>query len=109
LDLLGPCCAAPQNAMLCVSRIGLSTSANASLEACIGCPGCLCSPSEHHSAWGPAGWVLFMVFAGVGLVALPLDLVQSFLGRPVAVITKSEYIKRARGLGQRAAAVKARP
>lgn len=50
-----------------------------------------------------------MVFAGVGLVALPLDLVQSFLGRLVAVITKSEYIKRARGLGQRAAAVKARP
>ena len=50
-----------------------------------------------------------MVFAGVGLVALPLDLVRSFLGRPTAVITKSEYIKRARGLGQRAAAVKARP
>ncbi len=50
--------------------------------------------------------MLFMVFAGVGLVALPLDLVQSFLGRPVAVITKSEYIKRARGLGQRAAALR---
>ncbi|KAK9825402.1 hypothetical protein WJX81_001005 [Elliptochloris bilobata] len=52
------------------------------------------------------GWVLFMVFAGVGLVALPLDLVRSFLGRPTAVIPKSEYIKRARGLGQRAITIK---
>ena len=55
-----------------------------------------------------AGWVLFMVFAGVGLVALPLDLIRSFLGRPTATIPKSEYIKRARGLGQRAIAIKAR-
>lgn len=47
-----------------------------------------------------------MVFAGVGLVALPLDLIRAFFGRPTAVITKSEYIKRARGLGQRAVAVK---
>lgn len=49
-----------------------------------------------------------MVFAGVGLVALPLDLIRSFLGRPTATIPKSEYIKRARGLGQRAIAIKAR-
>ena len=49
-----------------------------------------------------------MVFAGVGLVALPLDLIRSFLGRPTATIPKSEYIKRARGLGQRAMAIKAR-
>ena len=48
-----------------------------------------------------------MVFAGVGLVALPLDLIRSFLGRPTATIPKSEYIKRARGLGQRAIAIKA--
>ena len=49
-----------------------------------------------------------MVFAGVGLVALPLDLIRSFLGRPTATIPKSEYIKRARGLSQRAIAIKAR-
>jgi hypothetical protein len=54
-----------------------------------------------------AGWLLFMVYAGVGLVALPLDLVRAFLGRPRATITHSEYIKRARGLGVRAQAIKA--
>lgn len=48
-----------------------------------------------------------MVFAGVGLVALPLDLIRDFMGRPKATITHSEYIKRARGLGLRAKAIKA--
>ena len=43
-----------------------------------------------------------MVFAGVGLVALPLDCIREFLGRPRSTISKSEYIKRAKGLGQRA-------
>ena len=53
-----------------------------------------------------AGWLLFMVFAGVGMVALPLDLLLEFAGRPKATITHSEYIKRARGLGTRAKGIK---
>ena len=56
-----------------------------------------------------AGWLLFMVFAGVGLVALPLDMLREFWGRPKSTIPKSEYIKRARGLGVRANGIKARP
>lgn len=51
--------------------------------------------------------MLFMVFAGVGFVALPLDLIRDFIGRPKATITHSEYIKRAKGLGTRAKAIKA--
>jgi len=49
-----------------------------------------------------------MVFAGVGMVALPLDLFREFIGRPRATITHSEYIKRARGLGMRAKDIKVR-
>ena len=48
-----------------------------------------------------------MVFAGVGLVALPLDCIREWLGRPKSTISKSEYIKRAKGLGQRANTMKA--
>ena len=55
---------------------------------------------------GFAGWLLFMVFAGVGMVAFPLDLFREFMGRPRATITHSEYIKRARGLGMRAKGIK---
>ena len=47
-----------------------------------------------------------MVFAGVGLVALPLDMIREFWGRPKATIPKSEYVKRARGLGVRANGIK---
>ena len=47
-----------------------------------------------------------MVFAGVGLVALPLDMIREFWGRPTATIPKSEYVKRARGLGVRANGIK---
>ena len=50
-----------------------------------------------------------MVFAGVGLVALPLDMIREFLGRPKSTIPKSEYIKRARGLGVRANGVRVCP
>ena len=57
-------------------------------------------------AYYVAGWLLFMVFAGVGLVALPLDCIREFLGRPKSTISKSEYIKRAKGLGQRANSIK---
>lgn len=52
--------------------------------------------------WGVAGWLLFMVFGGVGLVALPVGMIQDFFGRPRSTITKSEYITRAKGLGIRA-------
>ena len=48
-----------------------------------------------------------MVFAGVGLVALPVDLIKAFLGRPRSTISRSEYIKRAQALGVRAKAIKA--
>ena len=49
-----------------------------------------------------AGWLLFMIFAGIGLVALPLDLIREFLGRPRSTISKTEYLAKAKGLGQRA-------
>ncbi|GFR51273.1 hypothetical protein Agub_g13581 [Astrephomene gubernaculifera] len=48
------------------------------------------------------GWLLFLVFAGVGLFATPIDWLQQFLGRPRAVITKSEYMRRAQIIAQRA-------
>ncbi|GLC46184.1 hypothetical protein PLESTB_001198800 [Pleodorina starrii] len=48
------------------------------------------------------GWLLFLVFAGVGLLAAPIDWLQEFLGRPKAVITKSEYMRRAQIIAQRA-------
>ena len=38
-------------------------------------------------------WMIFFVYAGVGIVALPIDLVKSFLNRPVKVIPRSEYIR----------------
>ena len=31
------------------------------------------------------GWILFVVFCGVGLTALPMDLIQEFTGRPKLV------------------------
>ena len=40
------------------------------------------------------------------MVALPLDLLREFAGRPRATIMHSEYIKRARGLGMRAKQIK---
>ena len=38
-------------------------------------------------------WVLFMVFAGVGVSAIPVDEIKAFLARPKKVIAKSEYIR----------------
>ena len=55
-----------------------------------------------------AGWLLFMVFAGVGLVAFPVDCIKAFVGRPRSIISRSEFIKRAQGLGNRAKQIKAR-
>lgn len=40
-----------------------------------------------------ASWILFMVFAGVGMMAIPIDALKSFLNRPKKVMAKSEYIK----------------
>ena len=53
-----------------------------------------------------AGWVLFMVFAGTGLVAFPIDCIKAFLGRPRTMISRSEFVKRAQGLGNRAKQIK---
>ena len=52
------------------------------------------------------GWVLFMVFAGVGVVALPVDYIRGFFGRPRAIITKTEYLKRASDIAVRARKVR---
>lgn len=53
-------------------------------------------------------WFLFSIFAGVGLVALPLDWIRAFIYRPKTVISRSEYVKRATELGARAAKLKDR-
>jgi LMBR1 domain-containing protein 1 len=50
-----------------------------------------------------------MVFAGVGLVALPVDCIKAFVGRPRTTISRSEYVKRAQGLGNRAKQIKVPP
>jgi LMBR1 domain-containing protein 1 len=48
------------------------------------------------------GWLLFMVFAGVGLIALPVDLIKSYMYRPQKMITKTEYIRMASDIGKKA-------
>eukprot|EP00963_Diacronema_lutheri_P007456 scaffold649_cov347-Pavlova_lutheri.AAC.95 len=53
-------------------------------------------------------WFLFSIFAGVGLVALPLDWIRAFIYRPKTVISRSEYVRRATELGERAAMLKER-
>ncbi|MQM11970.1 hypothetical protein Taro_044881 [Colocasia esculenta] len=54
------------------------------------------------------GSVLFTVciFGGVGIFCLPLGLIFSFIRRPKAVITRSQYIKEATELGKRARELK---
>ncbi|THG11633.1 hypothetical protein TEA_000458 [Camellia sinensis var. sinensis] len=52
------------------------------------------------------GSVLFTIFGGVGIACLPLGLVFSFVQRPKAVITRSQYIKEATELGKRARELK---
>lgn len=56
-----------------------------------------------------AGWLLFMIFCGAGLVALPLDMIREFLGRPKTTIPKSEYMTRAKALGNKAKGIMVRP
>ena len=53
-----------------------------------------------------AGWLMFMIFAGVGMTALPADLVQSWLFRPSATITRAQYIRECQGFYKRAKAMK---
>ncbi|KAG9134137.1 hypothetical protein Leryth_004832 [Lithospermum erythrorhizon] len=52
------------------------------------------------------GSVLFTIFGGVGIACLPLGLIFSFVRRPKAVITRSQYIKEATELGKRARELK---
>ncbi|KIZ02019.1 hypothetical protein MNEG_5943 [Monoraphidium neglectum] len=54
------------------------------------------------------GWILFLVFAGWGVMAAPIDWLHQYMRRPRAVITKSEFLNRARGLAQRAKEIKVR-
>jgi LMBR1 domain-containing protein 1 len=49
-----------------------------------------------------AGWILFLVFGGWGLLAAPLDWMHEYVRRPKTVITKSQYLERARLIAQRA-------
>lgn len=48
------------------------------------------------------GWILFLIFAGVGVFAAPIDWIHEFIGRPRKTITKSEYMRRGRIIAQRA-------
>jgi hypothetical protein len=65
--------------------------------------------SRHRCVSVTVGWLLFMVFCGAGLVALPLDMIREFLGRPKACITKSEYMTRAKALGNKAKGIMVLP
>jgi len=47
------------------------------------------------------GWWFFTLFAGVGLIALPLDLINEYRTRPTPMKT-SEFFEKKRALGQRA-------
>lgn len=52
------------------------------------------------------GWALFSLFAGIGMVTLPVDSLLSFARRPQATITKTEYMRQAKGLAIRAKEIK---
>ncbi|KAF4358757.1 hypothetical protein CsatB_000454 [Cannabis sativa] len=52
------------------------------------------------------GSVLFSIFGGVGIASLPLGLIFSFIRRPKAVITRSQYIKEATELAKKAKELK---
>ncbi len=56
---------------------------------------CTVGHAPHHRN---TGWVLFMMFCGVGFVSLPLGCFQTFAARPKATIPRSEYITRAKDL-----------
>ena len=48
------------------------------------------------------GWLLFMVFAGVGLISLPVDMIKSYMYRPQTMITKTDYIRQGGEIGKKA-------
>lgn len=50
------------------------------------------------------GWFFFAVFAGVGLMALPMDLINEWRTRPMPMPT-SEYVTEKQKLGERAVAL----
>jgi LMBR1 domain-containing protein 1 len=50
-------------------------------------------------------WFIFLVYAGVGIVALPVDMIKGFMNRPQKVIPKSEYIRCATILARDAQAI----
>ncbi|KAJ4977866.1 hypothetical protein NE237_008646 [Protea cynaroides] len=52
------------------------------------------------------GSVLFSIFGGVGIACLPLGLIFSFIRRPKAVITRSQYVKEATELSKKAKELK---
>lgn len=52
------------------------------------------------------GWVFFAMFAGVGLVALPIDLIHTFTDRPTSIDVKNWAAKR-NELKERAAKLRA--
>ncbi|QDZ24374.1 LMBR1-like protein [Chloropicon primus] len=52
------------------------------------------------------GWFLFALFAGIGMVTLPIDSLLSFVRRPQATITKTQYMQRAKKLAIKAKEIK---
>lgn len=54
------------------------------------------------------GWVLFIFYGGIGLSALPIDALRSFMTRPRKAITRSQYIQGAKQIGKRAKELKQR-
>lgn len=47
------------------------------------------------------GWLLFMVYSGVGVISVPVDAIMGFIYRPRTVITRSEYERDARLIAKR--------
>ncbi|XP_024392786.1 LIMR family protein At3g08930 [Physcomitrium patens] len=52
------------------------------------------------------GSILFSIFGGVGIASLPLSLIFAYVHRPKTIITRSQYIKEATELGNRAKQIK---
>ena len=49
---------------------------------------------------GFVGWIVFSVYTAVGLVTLPMELIQSFMNRPM-YMSKAVYIESRRLLDER--------
>lgn len=101
-----------------LTGIGTCIGADGALDYVTGL--CDAGKSEHTENWevrvsfpvyviaifSLCGWVLFMVFAGVGVTALPIDYIRGFFGRPRAIITKTEFLSRATDIAVRARRLK---